>query len=64
MLSFGLQTGFEVILVLAVLWGIFHEDRLIVLEKRLFAAIRRRRLKVVKPAISERTSFKVIKFGN
>ena len=63
MLSFGLQTGFEVILVLAVLWGIFHEDRLIVLEKRLFAAIRRRHLQVVKPTVSEHTSFKIIEFG-
>ena len=48
MSGFALQTLFEVILVLAVIWGIFHEDKIILWEKRLFAAIRRRRLKVIK----------------
>ena len=63
MLGFGLQTAFEIFLVVAVFWGIFHEDKLIVLEKRLFAAIRRRRLRVLK---SKRvsTSLRVVKSSN
>ena len=46
--TFALQTIFELILVVAVFWAIFHEDRLISFEKRIIATIRRRRLKVVK----------------
>lgn len=63
MTGFALQTVFEVFLVAAVFWGIFNEDKLIVLEKRLFAAIRRRRLRVVK-ARRRAESFRVIKTGN
>ncbi len=63
MTGFALQTVFEVFLVVAVFWGIFNEDKLIVLEKRLFSAIRRRRLKVVK-AKRNVDSFRVIKTGN
>lgn len=47
-LAFGLQTLFEVILVVALVWGIFHEDKLIAFEKRLISNIRRRRLRVVR----------------
>ena len=46
--TFALQTIFELILVVAVFWAVFHEDRLISFEKRIIATIRRRRLKVVK----------------
>lgn len=61
MLEFGLKTIFEAGLVIAVVWGIFHEDKLIALEKRLFAAIRRRRLRVVK---SDKVStFRVLETG-
>lgn len=45
---FALQTIFEILLVAAVIWGIFNEERLASLEKRLFACVRRRRLKVIK----------------
>ena len=47
-LSFTLSTIFEILLVAAVIWGVFHEDKLIAFEKRLMATIRRRRLRVVK----------------
>ena len=63
MTGFALQTVFEVLLVVAVFWGIFNENKLIALEKRLFAAIRRRRLRVVKAKRNTQT-FRVIKTGN
>lgn len=63
MTGFALQTVFEVFLVVAVFWGIFNENKLIVLEKRLFAAIRRRRLRVIKAKRNSGT-FRVIKTGN
>ena len=44
----SLQTLFEIILVGAFFWCIFHEDRLIAFEKNIVAAIRRRRMRVVK----------------
>lgn len=62
MLGFGLQTAFEIILVVAVFWGIFHEDKLIKLEKKLFAAIRRRRIRLVKSG-ERSTSFRVLETG-
>lgn len=43
-----LQTLFEIIMVIAVVWCLFNEDKLIAFERRLFSAIRRRRLRVVK----------------
>lgn len=43
-----LRTLFEIIMVIALVWCIFHEDRLVAFEKRLFAAMRRKRLRVVK----------------
>ncbi len=42
------RTIFELFLFVAVAWGVFHEDRLIVFERGLIAALRRRRLHVVK----------------
>ena len=46
-LLFSLQTIFEIFLVVAVFWGIFNESKLIAFEKRLLAAIKRRRLRVI-----------------
>ena len=43
-----LRTLFEILLFVAVIWGIFHEDRLAAFEKRLICNLRRRRLKVVR----------------
>lgn len=43
-----LRTLFEILLFIAVIWGIFHEDRLAAFEKRLICNLRRRRLKVVR----------------
>ncbi len=42
-----LRTIFEILLFAAVIWGIFHEDRLAAFEKRILCNIKRRRLKVV-----------------
>jgi len=47
-MTFALTTLFELGLVIAVFWGIFHEDTLISFEKKIKASIRRRRLKIVK----------------
>lgn len=48
-----LRSLFEVILVAFTIWALFHEDRFIAFEDKLFSRIRRRSLKVVK---SSRTS--------
>lgn len=45
-----LRTIFEILLFAAVIWGIFHEDRLAAAEKRFLCNLRRRRLKVVRSA--------------
>lgn len=45
---FTLQTIFEIILVAAVIWGAFNEEKLARFEKRIISNIRRRRLKVIK----------------
>lgn len=47
-LAMLLRTLFEILLFVAVIWGIFHEDRLAAFEKRLICNLRRRRLKVVR----------------
>ena len=47
-MTFVLSTIFELGLVIAVFWGVFHEDTLISFEKRIKAYFKRRRLKVVK----------------
>ena len=56
-LSMLLRTVFEIVMFAAVLWGIFHEDRLVAFEKRIEFFVRRRRLKVVKPAGARRASY-------
>ena len=43
-----LQTIFELAAIVFIVWGFFNEDKLISLEKRIFATIRRRRIKVIK----------------
>ena len=49
-MTFGsfLITLFEIAGVLALIWCIFHEDRLVAFEERIFSAFRRKRLRVVK----------------
>lgn len=42
-----LRTFFEIMLFAAVVWCIFHEDRLAAVEKRIFCAVKRRRLRLV-----------------
>ncbi len=49
-LAMLLRTLFEFLLFAAVIWGIFHEDRLAAFEKRIFCTIKRRRLKVIEPS--------------
>ncbi|MEE0898002.1 MAG: hypothetical protein U0L88_10295 [Acutalibacteraceae bacterium] len=44
----AITTIFEILMVLGLFWCIFHEDRLITFERRLFANIRRRKFKVVR----------------
>ena len=43
-----ITTIFEILMALGLFWCIFHEDRLIAFERKLFANIRRRRLKVIR----------------
>jgi len=52
-----LRTLFEISLVVGLVWCIFHEDRLVALEEKLFARIRRKRLRVVSQR--QHTSFNV-----
>lgn len=52
-LSMLLRTFFEFVMLFAVVWGIFNEDKLAAFEKRVICNLRRRRLKVVKRAASE-----------
>ena len=56
-LSMLLRTVFEIVMFAAVLCGIFLEDRLVAFEKRIEFFVRRRRLKVVKPAGARRASY-------
>jgi len=48
-MTFALSTIFEAALVIAVFWGIFHEDTLINFEKRIISYFRRKKLKLVRP---------------
>lgn len=43
-----IRTLLEIIMVFAVIWAIFHEDRLAAFEQRLLCRFRRKRLRVVK----------------
>ncbi len=55
-----LITIFEIIMVVAVFWCIFHEDRLINFEEKLLSGLRRKRLRVAKAKNSAR--FKLLEF--
>lgn len=46
--SGALITIFEILMVVAVVWCIFHEDRLVAFEEKLLSRFRRKRLRVVK----------------
>ena len=46
--ALGFATLFEVFLVGLVFWAIFNEGKFIAFEKRVIAAIRRRRFRVIK----------------
>ena len=52
-LSMLLRTVFEIAMFAAVLWGIFHEDRLVAFERKIACLVRRRRLKVIKSSRPE-----------
>ena len=43
-----IATIFEILMALGLFWCIFHEDRLIAFERKIFANIRRRKFKVVR----------------
>ena len=43
-----ITTIFEILMALGLFWCIFHEDRLIAFERKIFANIRRREFKVVR----------------
>ena len=46
--SMVFRSVFELAMFVFIVWGIFHEDRLAAFERSAFAALRRRRLRVVK----------------
>lgn len=52
-----LITLFEIALVGGALWAVFHEDTFIAFEEKLFARIRRRRLKVLRGSRVSRTCY-------
>jgi len=53
-LSFFFKTLFELALIVAVFWCIFHEDTLISFEKNIAALFRRRKFRVVKSVKANR----------
>ncbi|MCQ2440695.1 MAG: hypothetical protein MJ076_02205 [Clostridia bacterium] len=42
-----LKSLFEIILVAFTIWALFHEDRFIAFEDKLFSHIRRKNLKIL-----------------
>ena len=42
-----LTTIFEIAMVLLLFWGFLNEERLVAFERKIFANIRRRRLRVI-----------------
>ncbi len=46
--SQALITILEISAVVAVVWCIFHEDRLVAFEEKLFCTLRRKRLHIAK----------------
>ena len=49
-------TLFEVVLVGFTVWAVFHENKFVDFEDKLFARIRRRNLKVIKGNATVRTT--------
>lgn len=41
-------TLFEIAGALALIWCVFHEERLVAFEEKVFASLRRRRMRVIK----------------
>ncbi len=58
-MNFGdiIRTCFEFVLVSFTVWAVFHEDRFIRLEDRLFAYIKRKKLKVIKVKANKDITF-------
>ncbi|MBQ6847732.1 MAG: hypothetical protein IJO62_02305 [Clostridia bacterium] len=48
----GLTTLFEIGMAVALFWCFFNEDKLIAFERKLFAILRRKKLKVVHTSYS------------
>ena len=42
-LKFAIQTVFEILLVVGIIYGFIHEDKLIVFEDKIKASIKNRR---------------------
>lgn len=38
----------ELTVIAFIVWGLFHEDRIVALEEKLFAYIRRKKFKIIK----------------
>lgn len=51
-----LKTCFEFVLVLFTVWAVFHEDKFIAFEEKLFSNIKRRKLKLVSVKSESRKS--------
>lgn len=45
--SYIIQSILETLAVAFVIWGLFHEDKMIAFENRFFSNIKRKKLKVV-----------------
>jgi len=43
--TFALQSTIEIILAIGFIWGIFNEDKLAKLEKKLFSKLKKRFIK-------------------
>lgn len=46
-LSYLIQSIFETVAVAFVIWGLFHEDKMVAFENRIFSNIKRKQLKLV-----------------
>ena len=53
-MGFALRTIIEIVLVVALVWGIFNEQKLIAFEKNILAIVRRNKFKVIKNTPSYR----------
>ena len=45
--SYLIQSIFETVAVAFVIWGLFHEDKMVAFENRIFSNIKRKQLKLV-----------------